>query len=148
MVVAASCYGGCFSVAGTGETCEDRGNNEWSQIQENPWGEPASECKRPQIAANVEVLEWPSQSPDLNPIENLRKDLKIAVHRRSPSNLTELDQICKEEWEKLPKSRWGKFIRDIPKKMRSCNHCQRCFYKVFTQGVEYLLMQDLSAFHF
>ena len=29
---------------------------------------------------NVKVLEWPSQSPDFNPIENPWKDLKIAVH--------------------------------------------------------------------
>ena len=41
----------------------------------------------------VKVLEWPSQSPDLNPIENLWKDLEIAVHRHSSSNLTELEQI-------------------------------------------------------
>ena len=53
---------------------------------------------------NVKVLQWSSQSPDLNPIENLWKDLKIAVHQHSPSNLTELEQICKEEWEKIPKS--------------------------------------------
>ena len=53
---------------------------------------------------NVKVHEWPSQSRDLNPIENLWKDFKIAVHRHSPSNLTELEQICKEEWQKLPKS--------------------------------------------
>ena len=51
------------------------------------------------------VLEWPSQSPDLNPIEHLWRDLKIAVQRRSPSNLTELERICREEWEKLPKYR-------------------------------------------
>ena len=45
----------------------------------------------------VQVLEWPSQSPDLNAIENLWKDLKIAVYRHSPSNLTELENICKAE---------------------------------------------------
>ena len=39
---------------------------------------------------NVKVLEWPSQSPDMNPIENLWEDLKIAVHCHSASNLTEL----------------------------------------------------------
>ena len=40
--------------------------------------------------------EWPSQSPDLNPIENLCHDFKIAVHQRSPRNLTELEQFCTE----------------------------------------------------
>ena len=57
---------------------------------------------------SVNVLEWPSQSPDLNPIEDLWRDLKMAVHRRSPSNLMELERICKEEWEKLPKDRCAK----------------------------------------
>lgn len=41
----------------------------------------------------VNVFEWPSQSPDLNPIENLWMDLKRAVHSRSPKNLTELEQF-------------------------------------------------------
>jgi transposase len=46
----------------------------------------------------------PSQSPDLNPIEHLWRDLKIPVQGYSPSNLTELERICREEWEKLPNS--------------------------------------------
>ena len=56
------------------------------------------------------VLDWPSQSPDPNPIEHLRKDLKIAVQQHSPSNLTELERICREEWEKLPKYRCAKLV--------------------------------------
>ena len=39
----------------------------------------------------------------MNPIEYLWRDLKMAVQQRSPSNLTEPERICREEWEKLPK---------------------------------------------
>uniref|UniRef100_A0AAZ3Q191 Tc1-like transposase DDE domain-containing protein n=1 Tax=Oncorhynchus tshawytscha TaxID=74940 RepID=A0AAZ3Q191_ONCTS len=44
---------------------------------------------------SLNVLEWPSQSLNLNPIEHLWRDLKIAVQRHSPSNLTELERICR-----------------------------------------------------
>lgn len=32
----------------------------------------------------IHDLEWPSQSPDLNPIEMLWHDLKTAIHARHP----------------------------------------------------------------
>jgi hypothetical protein len=35
-------------------------------------------------------------------LEPDRRDLKIAVQQCSPSILTELERICREEWEKLP----------------------------------------------
>ena len=47
------------------------------------------------------VLEWPSQSPDLNIIEPLWGDLKRAIHGRQPKNLQEL-AFCQEEWAALP----------------------------------------------
>ncbi len=66
---------------------------------------------------SVTVLEWPSQSPDLNPIEHLWRHLKMAVHQRSPSNLTELERICKEEWQRIPKSRCEKLVASFPKRL-------------------------------
>ncbi|CAJ0967200.1 unnamed protein product [Ranitomeya imitator] len=59
------------------------------------------------MVKRVNVLEWPSQSPDLNPIESLWSDLKIAVHQRKPSNLKELEQFCLE-CAKRPVARCGK----------------------------------------
>ena len=64
---------------------------------------------------SLNVFEWPSQSPDLYPIEHLWRDLKIAVQRRSPSNLTELESIYREEWEKLPKHRFAKLVASYPR---------------------------------
>ena len=83
---------------------------------------------------SVNALEWPSQSPDLNPIEHLWRDLKMAVQRHSPSNLTELERFCKDNWAKLAKDACGFIIQ----KTWGCNCCQRCHNKILSKGCEYL----------
>jgi hypothetical protein len=55
----------------------------------------------------------------LNPIKHLWRDLKIAVQQRSPSNLTELERICREEWEKLLKYRCAKLVASYTRKVKA-----------------------------
>ena len=62
-------------------------------------------------------MEWPSQSPDLNPIEMLWHDLKRAVHTRHPKNITELKQFRKEEWSKIPPDCCAGLIRNFRKRL-------------------------------
>ncbi len=41
----------------------------------------------------------------------------MAVHQRLPSNLTELERICKEEGQRIPKSRCEKLVASFPKRL-------------------------------
>ena len=63
----------------------------------------------------VKVLEWPSQSPDLYPIENVWAELKKHVRARRPTNLTQLYQLCQEEWDKILPIYCGKLVQGYPK---------------------------------
>ncbi len=65
----------------------------------------------------IKVLEWPNQSPDLNPIEMLRNDLKQSSHVRKLSNVAELKQFCKEEWAKVPPQRCERLIASYCKRL-------------------------------
>ena len=65
----------------------------------------------------IKVLEWPSQSPDLNIIEAVWGDLKRAVHTRRPANLAELEAFCHEEWAKIPAERIQRLIGSYSKRL-------------------------------
>uniref|UniRef100_A0AAZ3Q231 Tc1-like transposase DDE domain-containing protein n=1 Tax=Oncorhynchus tshawytscha TaxID=74940 RepID=A0AAZ3Q231_ONCTS len=65
----------------------------------------------------VKVLEWPSQSTDLNPIENLWAELKKRVRAWRPTNLTQLHQLCQEECAKFTPTYCGKLVESYLKRL-------------------------------
>ncbi|CAJ0961438.1 unnamed protein product [Ranitomeya imitator] len=65
---------------------------------------------------HFKVLEWPSQSPDLNPIENPWRELKVRVAKRKAKNITALEEICMEEWANIPTTVCGNLVKTYRKR--------------------------------
>ena len=72
----------------------------------------------------VKVLEWPSQSPVLNPLEHLWAELKKRVRARRPTNLTQLHQLCQEEWDKIQPTCCGKLVEGYQKHLTQVKQFQ------------------------
>ena len=70
---------------------------------------------------NINVLPWPSKSPDLNPIKHLWHHLDKGVHPRQPPPQT-LDQLCQmlqQEWRTVPRNNVRKLIESMPRRCRA-----------------------------
>lgn len=65
----------------------------------------------------MKVMDWPANSPDLNPIENLWGYLKVKVAKRSPKNITELKRVLKDEWDNIPLEYLQSLSKSMPKRL-------------------------------
>ena len=58
----------------------------------------------------IEVMEWPAQSPDLNPIEHLWCDIKFAVSEAKLKNAEELWKVVQSSWAGIPVQRCQRLV--------------------------------------
>ena len=67
----------------------------------------------------IKVLDWPPQSPDLNPIEYVWDVLlkRVRERRNQPNSLKQLSLALKEEWHKLPVETINQLISSLPRRL-------------------------------
>jgi DDE superfamily endonuclease len=65
----------------------------------------------------INVLDWPSQSPDLNPIEHLWDHVKREVRKRSPKNIRELREKIMEIWNEITPDLCKRLVYSMPKRI-------------------------------
>jgi transposase len=69
----------------------------------------------------VRILDWPAQSPDLNPIENLWHEVKMSVCRKpKPSNLNDLKILVKQAWCDIPPETCRRLVDSMPDRVAAC----------------------------
>lgn len=68
---------------------------------------------------NYETIEWPSQSPDLNPIENLWSIVKrrLGNFDEAPNSIHELWERVQISWEEIPVETCQNLIASMPKRV-------------------------------
>src|SRR6201991_4608073 len=69
----------------------------------------------------IKLLDWPSQSPDLNPIEHLWAHVKKELHKYPvpPSSLHQLWDRLVEQWNKIPTEVCQNLIKSMPRRCRA-----------------------------
>ena len=64
----------------------------------------------------VEELDWPAQSPDLNPIEHLWDELKWRLRARPSRPTSVSDLTFLEDWSKIPINTLLNLVETLPRR--------------------------------
>ena len=70
---------------------------------------------------DIQVLSWPAQSPDLNPIEHLWDHLKCQLRKYNtlPHGVHELWDRLVEEWNEIPPEVCQNLIKSMPRRIQA-----------------------------
>lgn len=69
---------------------------------------------------NVTVLKWPSNSPDLNPIENVWALLKNHLKKSGLRDIEQLKKAAEKYWDSLTHNYLQTLVGSMPRRIQAC----------------------------
>ena len=67
----------------------------------------------------IDVLQWPAQSPDLNPIEHFWVIMKRRVAQKCPQSIPHLIKIIEEVWKSISSETTKRLVQSMPRRVRA-----------------------------
>ena len=68
---------------------------------------------------NWRIMQWPAQSPDLNPIENLWTESNKYVKAKAPRTLDELEKVIIDSWNMISAKTCADLVESMPRRCRA-----------------------------
>ena len=122
---------GCMSSAGVGKLAFIDGNmtgeiyrrilsvgNGWVFQHDNDPKHRAAVVTTWLNGNNIERINWPSFSPELNPIEHLWDEVERRMKKTNPRNVTELKECLVRIWENIESQVCKKLVDSVPSRLR------------------------------
>lgn len=97
------------------------GRNKWILVQDN---DPKHKSKESQklldLLAPDRILDWPSNSPDFNPIEDIWSIMDSELKKLRPQTIIDLKSNLKKIWKNLDQTKIKTSIESLPKRLEQC----------------------------
>ena len=68
--------------------------------------------------SKINVLEWPPQSPDLNPIEHLWDEMDRKVKKSQRTSMKVFKNALKQTWDEIDSATLQNLVNSIPKRLK------------------------------
>ncbi|CAF4645019.1 unnamed protein product [Rotaria sp. Silwood2] len=102
------------------ENTFDAPNNNWAYMHDNALAHRSKYTADWFENNHINVLEWPSNSPDMNPIENVWDYMDKQLRKLKPTNVGQLQEMIGKLWCGFTPIRCQQLVNSMPRRVQQC----------------------------